>query len=155
MSKVPIDLDLGPSDDGDWVKFKLEGFKTHVVHKSIFPDLFADLKRRGAGRTEFARRVRKYEFYIPSNVMNWPERRFSVDSLEVTVNVNDLGSMLDATRFLPFRFFTGGASYRKLHSRYDCLVLTPDQQTAVLCALEMERASAARAAWEHIGVEEN
>ena len=131
------ELDASPSDEGDWMLVKSRELKNHYVHKCLFPQLVADLEGRGYPVLDSTpTRVARYEMPVFIYFMNRPEEKVKIDVLEITVPSRDVEIAKEILLGLKQRKFHDGTAYYKLKGLNTCIVLTFDQRSGLIFALQ-------------------
>ena len=130
---------------GKWLLIDPAGrWKPHVVPASLADLLVADLRARGCDGDIAQRSTTRAA--LDSGGMCYasrPVEEFTLRGLTVAVPSEDVPAFCEAVAKARPRTF-GALPYHKVHSRWSCLVLTPEMWRQLLRSLE-RRAPAARA----------
>lgn len=132
-----------------WQGATFEGAKRHVVTTALLPETIRDLRSRGHHLSTQDVDQPNPRLLGAANLdmggpwlQGAPVEVFTLDDLWVHVPSGHVDIVLRGCAKAPQRTFTDGSPYYKVHGRYTCLVLTPDQH-ARFAALLAERAEVA------------
>lgn len=120
--------------------------KPHAVPLALAAQLAADLAARG-GAVESERSIERFGMDRRGMaIQGRPGADFHLDGLEIGFAADCVGHFLARLREAPRRTFADGSAYVKLHSGWNCLVLTPAQRDQLVGLMEAALPGAIEAA---------
>ncbi len=137
-------------------------WKGHYVSRDLLAELQDELEKRAADKGPLHDhgitvegpdlQVKEVEpdngFFIDNPGMVRTDRRYREvmldDGLVFTVPCQDWTSILSVLKLSQERTFPGGQKYHKIHARFWCLVVTPEQRQALIQGMETQLVDAER-----------
>jgi hypothetical protein len=112
--------------------------KPHAVHVDILHPLVCDLRKRGFGVRRCNQLPTMHMDQGGACIVSAPSVRIEDLGFRFETWCDELSSFKIRLERMPERSFAGGLRYYKMHGAFSAIVLTPEQRTILLAAMERE-----------------